>query len=142
MPVEKPTHNPYEGHVYDFSEDEQYNKQGPHHMDELTEDQGFVLDIRYATTNNFTEEQIYKNGRCFLHNQMANRLKQAQKFFNERGFGIKLFDCYRPRPAQARLWNAFPDPNYVGCPLKGTGGSYHNKGLAIDLTLVDMETKE
>lgn len=140
-PATKPTSNPYADHVYDFSDDEQSNKQGPHYMEELTEEQGFVLDIRYATTNNFTEEQIYKTGRCFLHNQMASRIKQAQKYFNEKGCGIKLFDCYRPRPAQARLWNAYPDPNYVGRPTKTTG-SFHNKGCAVDLTLVDSKTGE
>lgn len=139
--VPKPTHNPYKDHVYDFSDDEQYNRQGPHHMKELTEKDGFVLDIRYATTNNFTGEKIYDTGRCFLHNQMAARIKQAQKFFNERGVGIKLFDCYRPRPAQVRLWNAFPDPNFVGRPTKKTG-SFHNKGCAVDLTLVDSKTGE
>jgi zinc D-Ala-D-Ala dipeptidase len=106
-------------------------------MTELTEKDGFQLDIRYATTNNFTEEQIYKTGRCFLHNQMAARIKKANEFFKDKGYGIKLFDCYRPRPAQLRLWNAFPDPNYVGSPLNG---SFHNRGCAVDLSLYETST--
>ena len=135
-PVKKPTTNALKDHVFDFSKDEQYNAQGPHYMVELTDKQGFQVDLRYATTNNFTQEQIYQTGRCFLHNQMAERLKQANKHFNQLGYGIKLFDCYRPRPAQLRLWNAFPDSNYVGSPVNG---SFHNRGLAVDLSLYELK---
>ena len=57
----------------------------------------------------------------------------------EHKLGLKMFDCYRPRPAQQRLWDVVPDPDYVTPPAKG---SMHNRGLAVDLTLVDANGKE
>ncbi len=102
---------------------------------ELTVDDGFVLDVRYATENNFTHKQIYPCGRCFLRPVLARKIKKLQHNIQKRyGYSLKLFDCYRPRPAQQLLWDIVPDARYVTPPHKG---SMHNKGLALDVTLVD-----
>lgn len=92
------------------------------------------LDIRYATENNFTKKQIYDCARCFLNKAAAKKFYQAAHDLIGQGYGIKLFDCYRPHPAQKRLWQIVPNPMYVADPAEG---SMHNRGLAIDLTLTD-----
>lgn len=112
----------------------------PVRWQEITEGPGVVLDIRYAGTNNFTGDQIYPCGRCFLHPQVAARIDQLQKDISIRyGMKLKIYDCYRPRPAQQRLWDVVPDARYVTPPSKG---SMHNRGLAIDLTLIGADGVE
>lgn len=107
---------------------------------ELTLDDGVVLDLRYATANNFTEKQIYPCGRCFLRPELASRILELQKDIEKRyGMRLKLFDCYRPKPAQQKLWDIVPNEKYVTNPKKG---SMHNRGLAVDITLVDKDGKE
>jgi len=104
---------------------------------EITEEDGVVLDIRYATDNNFTEKQIYPCSRCFLRPELATRIKTLQLDIHKRyGLNLKLFDCYRPRPAQQKLWDIVPDERYVTKPSKG---SMHNRGLAVDITLVGKD---
>lgn len=108
--------------------------------EEITEDDGAILDIRYATDNNFTEKQIYPCGRCFLRPELATRIKTLQKDIHKRyGMSLKFFDCYRPRPAQQKLWDIVPDARYVTSPAKG---SMHNRGLAVDITLVDKDGED
>lgn len=102
-------------------------------------DPDFVLDIRYATENNFVEEQIYECGKCLLRKEAAEALLRVHKKFKKLRYRIKLFDCYRPHPAQQKLWDKVPNPSYVTPPWKG---SNHNKGLAVDLTLVDEDGDE
>lgn len=107
---------------------------------EITEDDGVVLDIRYATENNFTKKQIYPCGRCFLRPELASRLIKLQKDISKRyGMKLKLFDCYRPKPAQQKLWDIVPDEKYVTPPSKG---SMHNRGLAVDITLIGKNGDE
>jgi D-alanyl-D-alanine dipeptidase len=97
------------------------------------------LDIRYATTDNFTKKQIYDCPRCLLRPVVARALVKAHRALQARGYGLKMYDCYRPRPYQQRLWNAVPDANYVTPPSKG---SMHSRGAAVDLTVVDAQGKE
>lgn len=107
---------------------------------EITKDAGFALDIRYATVNNFTKKQIYDCPKCYMRPEAAEKLKTIQTELKEKfGYGIKVFDCYRPGPYQQRLWDIVPNPDYVTPPHKG---SMHSRGLAIDLTLVDKDGKE
>ena len=108
-------------------------------VDVTSLDSTFVLDIRYATTNNFTEKQMYDCGKCYLREPVAELLIQAQEDFREMGYRIKLFDCYRPRPIQYKLWEVVPDARYVARPWVG---SVHNRGGAVDLTLVDENGNE
>lgn len=102
-------------------------------------DEGIGLDLRYATDNNFVEEKMYDCGRCFLRPDVAREVAKIQQELQAKGYGLKMFDCYRPRPIQWKLWNKVPDPRYVADPRKG---SMHNRGMAVDLTIVDSEGKE
>ncbi len=97
-------------------------------------DTTIVLDLRYATSNNFVEEQMYDCGRCFLRPAVAKGIVKVHRLLQEEGLGLKMFDCYRPRPIQWKLWNKVPDRRYVSDPRKG---SMHNRGAAVDLTIVD-----
>lgn len=97
------------------------------------------LDIRYATTNNFTKAKIYDCPRCLLRPEPARAIAAAQLALQKKGLGLKMFDCYRPRPYQQRLWDKVPNPNYVTPPAKG---SMHARGAAVDLTIVDAQGKE
>ncbi len=96
-------------------------------------------DIRYATTNNFINQQIYECGKCLLRPDVAEALVATQKELEAKGYGLKVFDCYRPRPMQQKLWDVKPDKRYVTPPEKG---SMHNRGAAVDLTLVDKDGNE
>lgn len=112
----------------------------PSDWQELTENEGYQVDIRYATKNNFTKQKIYDCGRCFLRPEAAQKLDNIrQELEEEYGYGIKLFDCFRPRPYQQKLWDIVPDPDYVTPPQKG---SMHSRGLAVDLTLTDQDGRE
>ena len=98
-----------------------------------------MLDLRYATTNNFVKKKMYKCARCFLRPEVANKIITIDKMLRKQGFRLKLFDCYRPRPIQQELWNIKPDARYVTPPKRG---SMHNRGLAIDLTITDLKGNE
>ena len=102
-------------------------------------DKTIILDLRYATANNFVKEQMYDCGRCFLRPKVARRVFRAHQLLQKQGLGLKMFDCYRPRPIQQKLWDKVPNASYVTPPWKG---SMHNKGAAVDLTIVDAAGKE
>jgi D-alanyl-D-alanine dipeptidase len=98
---------------------------------------GVVLDIRYATPNNFTKEVIYKQAKAYARKPVAAALKEAQKSFAQHGVGIKIFDAYRPYSATVKFYEVYKDTTYVASPYRG---SRHNRGCAIDMTLVDLKT--
>jgi zinc D-Ala-D-Ala dipeptidase len=103
-------------------------------------DNTIQLDLRYATDNNFVKTKMYDCGRCFFRPEAATALAKAHKLLKDKGLGgLKMFDCYRPRPYQQRLWNKKPDSRYVTPPWKG---SQHTRGLAADLTIVDKNGNE
>lgn len=102
-------------------------------------DTSIVIDIKYATTDNFVGTQMYDCGRCFLRPEVAQEILKIQKELQARGLGLKMFDCFRPRPVQYALWEKVPDPRYVSDPKKG---SMHNRGAAVDLTLVTADGEE
>jgi len=97
------------------------------------------LDLRYATENNFVNEKMYDCPRCFLRPDVAKAVVAAHQQLKKKGLGLKMYDCYRPRPIQWKLWNKVPDPRYVADPRKG---SMHNRGMAVDLTIVDSRGDE
>ena len=97
------------------------------------------LDIRYATDSNFMNRQVYDCGRCWLRPAAARAVVAAHQQLQTKGYGLKLWDCYRPRPVQWELWKTTPDRRYVSDPRKG---SMHNRGAAVDLTLVDSLGQE
>lgn len=98
---------------------------------------GIMLDIRYATTNNFTHEKIYNLARAYARKPVAEALKKAQADFNKAGVGIKIFDAYRPYKATVKFYEVYHDTTYVASPYRG---SRHNRGCAIDMTIVDLKT--
>ena len=103
-------------------------------VDILSINPTIVLDIRYATENNFTHHKLYPVVKCMLRREPAESLSAVQKELKIRGLGLKVFDGYRPLSIQKKLWKAVPDDRYVANPAKG---SRHNRGAAVDLTIVD-----
>ena len=101
---------------------------------------GFVFDMRYATDNNFIGEQVYPQSRCFLRYEAAVRLDSVQKELETIALGLKIFDGYRPLEVQRQMWEVMPDSRYVANPYEG--GSRHNRGAAVDVSLVDSTGKE
>lgn len=108
-------------------------------VDVRTLDSSILIDVRYASTNNFMKQKIYDCGRCFLRPEVARAVVAAQRNLKSKNLGIKLFDCYRPKSMQQKLWNMKPDARYVTPPSKG---SMHSRGSAIDLTLVNEKGEE
>jgi D-alanyl-D-alanine dipeptidase len=96
---------------------------------------GVVLDIRYATTNNFTGQQLYPFADCYLRRAAAEKLAAAQAELKPLGYGLKIYDGYRPLSVQRKMWEVFPQPGYVADPKKG---SRHNRGAAVDVTLIRL----
>lgn len=113
--------------------------QSPPLIDISKLDSNILLDIRYATSNNFTGKKIYDCPACYVQPALGKALKKASRNLQLKGLRLKVFDCYRPAPYQKRLWDAKPDANYVTPPWKG---SQHSKGYAIDCTIVDAQGKE
>lgn len=101
--------------------------------------QDFMYDMRYATDDNFLKSKVYDCAECYLRYKTVKALILANQRFMKKGFKIKLFDCYRPLDIQKRMWSIVSDPQYVANPSKG---SIHNRGGAVDITLVDFEGKE
>jgi zinc D-Ala-D-Ala dipeptidase len=98
---------------------------------------GLVLDIRYATANNFTGERIYNLAKAYARKPVAEALKKIQKELRPQGLGIKIFDAYRPYKATVKFYEVYRDTTYVASPYRG---SRHNRGCALDLTLIDLKT--
>jgi zinc D-Ala-D-Ala dipeptidase len=108
-------------------------------VDILSVNPTIALDIRYATINNFTHRRLYPVARCMLRRVAAESLSAVQKELKPLGLGLKIYDGYRPLSIQKKLWAAVPDDRYVANPSKG---SRHNRGAAVDLTLVDSLGRE
>jgi len=92
-------------------------------------------DLRYATLNNFVHEQMYKDGDVtFLRLPVARAIAKVERELNEEGLALKIWDAYRPHHVTVRMWNLIKDDRYVADPKKGSG---HNRGIAVDLTLIN-----
>ncbi|HTX18750.1 MAG TPA: D-alanyl-D-alanine dipeptidase [Bacteroidota bacterium] len=116
------------------------HKNSPNELVDVRDvDSTIVLDLRYATANNFTHHVLYPVARCMLRRIVAESLSAAQRELRPLGLGLKIFDAYRPLSVQKKLWAAVPDDRYVANPSKG---SRHNRGAAVDLTLVDSHGHE
>lgn len=96
----------------------------------------FILDMKYATADNFLKAIVYDCPKCNIRATVAIALLKANREFMERGYRITFFDCYRPYSVQKKMWKIFPDPGYVADPK---GGSIHNKGAAVDITLAKLD---
>ena len=108
---------------------------------ELTQlDPSIRLDIRYATANNFTGRILYDQPRAFMVQPAAKALARAHKAAATEGYGLTIFDAYRPWRITKQLWDATPpgpQRNYVANPKRG---SKHNRGCAVDLSLHRIDT--
>ena len=108
-------------------------------VDILSIDSTIVLDIRYATKNNFTKVVLYPVARAFLRREAAESLAAVNAELKKSGYRLKIYDAYRPLSIQKKLWEVVPDDRYVAPPVKG---SRHNRGAAVDLTIIDSKGKE
>ena len=99
----------------------------------------FAFDMKYATTDNFLKQKVYECDECYLRMKTIKNLMDANAEFMQKGYRIKLFDCYRPLDIQRKMWTIVPNADYVADPQKG---SIHNRGGAIDITLVDKDGNE
>ena len=104
-------------------------------LEELSTD--FSYEIRYATPNNFIGETLYDCPVCLLQPEIAEALLKANQYFCEKGYRIKIYQCYRLLDVQKKMWAKVPRPTYVGNPYGN--GSIHNKGAAVDITLETLE---
>ena len=96
-----------------------------------------VIELRYATSENIAHRPIYPSGtQPFLRAGVAKRLLNAQTILKQYGYGLKVWDAFRSREAQAALWKVAPNNDYVANP-DANGGSLHSWGIAVDATLVD-----
>jgi D-alanyl-D-alanine dipeptidase len=99
----------------------------------------FIYDMKYATEDNFLKAKVYDCAECFLRLKTVKALIEANKSFIKKGYKIKLYDCYRPLSIQEKMWDIVPNAEYVANPKKG---SIHNRGGAVDISLVDASGKE
>jgi D-alanyl-D-alanine dipeptidase len=97
------------------------------------------IDLPYATPDNFTKQVVYPVKRCYLRRFAAERLSAVQAELETMGLGLKVWDGYRPLSVQKQFWALVPDERYVASPTKG---SRHNRGAAVDVTLVDRTGAE
>lgn len=97
-----------------------------------------VMDIRYATINNFTGEILYPPSfEVFLRKPVTDSLIKIQSELNHQGLGLKIFDAYRPYDVTVKMWDLIRDERYVANPAKGSG---HNRGISVDLTIIELST--
>jgi D-alanyl-D-alanine dipeptidase len=102
-------------------------------------DPTFKLDIRYATPNNFVGRAVYAEARAFLQKPAAEALSRANRRLRKQGYGVLVFDGYRPWSVTKLFWDATPEERrqFVADPAKG---SRHNRGCAADVSLFDLKT--
>ena len=98
---------------------------------------GIALDIRYATTNNFMHQRMYTQARAFARLPVVEALKAVEADLKTRELGLKIYDAYRPYSVTVKFYEMAHDTNFVADPRKG---SRHNRGCAIDLTVINLKT--
>ncbi len=105
-------------------------------------DRTIKIELRYATARNIAGRPIYpSNMPALLRPEVAAQLARAQATLRDKGYGLKVWDAYRPQSAQTLLWQLAPNTDYVADPATG-GGSLHTYGVAVDATLVDTRGRE
>lgn len=118
---------------------------GPFRAAELVElvkvDPTIHLDVRYATSNNFTGRPVYRQARAFLQRPAAEALVRVGRSLREKGYGLLVFDGYRPWSVTRLFWEITPkdkrERGFVANPAKG---SKHNRGAAVDLSMYELAT--
>ncbi len=107
---------------------------------ELKESDNLVIDIKYATAENFTNEVLYSEPICFLRESTAKKLLAANEELNKNGYKLKVWDAFRPIEYQRKMWKVCPDENFVANPEKDNCN--HCKGNAVDVTLCNLNDEE
>lgn len=100
----------------------------------------FFIEMKYATCDNFTKKTLYPSPTCVLTRGTLEKLIKANNLVKKQGYYIKIWDAYRPLSVQKIMWDETPNKNYVANPYRS--GSKHNRGAAVDVTLVDKNGKE
>jgi len=98
-----------------------------------------IVDLRYATTHNFTHQIIYDFTTAIVRTGTAQKLANASQALAKQGYRLKIWDAYRPVSAQKRLFDVYPDPEFVAKPNPNFS---HQKGVTLDLTLTDLAGHE
>ncbi len=98
-----------------------------------------IIDVRYATAGNFLKKPVYPVAAVFLKKSVAEKLRKAADDLRGQGYRLKIFDGYRPLSVQKLMWEIMPDRRYVANPKSG---SMHNRGGAVDLTMLTLDGKE
>jgi D-alanyl-D-alanine dipeptidase len=96
-----------------------------------------TTDWKYATKNNFTNTILYTNPQAYVRLEAAKALSQVQNDLKLQGIALKFYDAYRPYHVTKQMWKVVPDDRYAANPAKGSG---HNRGAAVDATLIDIST--
>lgn len=100
---------------------------------------GIEFELRYSTTNNFLHKKIYPPvSTTYIRKDAAIALSEVQSELKQTGMGLKIFDAYRPYSITEKIWKLVKDERYAASPEKG---SNHNRGVAVDLTIIDLKTK-
>lgn len=105
----------------------------------LSLDPTLAVELRYAGSGNVFKKPVYTDTRCLLARGTARRLVAAQRTLRALGLGLKVWDAFRPRSVQKALWELLPDERFVAPPERG---SRHNRGAAVDVTLIDGAGRE
>lgn len=98
------------------------------------------VELRYSTDNNFTGKVIYSFRDAYLRRGTVEKLMKVQKELKELGYGLKIWDAFRPVSAQFKLWEVYPDATFVANPL--VGFSDHSRGNTVDVTVIDENGEE
>ncbi len=97
----------------------------------------FIVDWKYAAKNNFTHTVLYHHPEAFVRLPVAKAMQQVEEELKQKGLGLKFYDTYRPYSVTERMWKIVPDARYAADPAKGSG---HNRGIAVDISLIDLKT--
>jgi zinc D-Ala-D-Ala dipeptidase len=99
---------------------------------------GIILDLRYNTANNFMHKRLYTAANTtYMRKSAADALAKIQTLLKVQGMGLKIFDAYRPYSVTEKMWEPVQDDRYAADPKKGSG---HNRGVAVDLTIINLQT--
>ncbi len=99
---------------------------------------GLFIDVRYASENNFAKTKFYESQKIFLRLPGAVALKKIQEELLQQNISLKIFDAYRPYSVTEKMWEFVHDARYAADPKTG---SRHNRACAVDVTLIDLQTK-
>ncbi len=99
--------------------------------------QPLITDFKYATSDNFTHLVLYRHPIAFVRLPVAKALQKVQAELKTKGLNLKFYDAYRPYHVTKEMWKIVPDDRYAANPAKGSG---HNRGIAVDVSLIDRST--